>query len=326
MSIALPLAYPERRGERNRWILQHRSPRNVLDTQKPYACMVEQERSATGAMVPVATLFLTNRECPWRCLMCDLWRNTTVETVPAGAIPAQITHALAALPPARQIKLYNSGSFFDSQAILPSEYATIAQQVRGFEHVIVESHPSLIGDRTWQFRDLLDPDQTLEVAMGLETSDPLTLDKLNKSVTLDGFRAAAEKLRREGIALRVFILVKAPFQDEDEGLYWAERSLDFAFDCGATVAAVIPTRFGNGSLEVLAQQGQFAPPRLASLEAAARYGVGLQRGRVFADLWDLSLFSDCPACFAAREARLDAMNREQRVFPTVICDACGESF
>ncbi len=73
-------------------------------------------------MEPVATVFLTNRECPFRCLMCDLWRNTLTETVPVGAIPAQIDHALLRLPPAKQLKLYNSGSFFDPHAIPPQDY------------------------------------------------------------------------------------------------------------------------------------------------------------------------------------------------------------
>ena len=59
-------------------------------------------------------LLLANRECPWRCLMCDLWKNTFAETVARRIYPAhRLTYALERLPPARQIKLYNSGSFFD---------------------------------------------------------------------------------------------------------------------------------------------------------------------------------------------------------------------
>ena len=88
--------------------------------------LVEEERAASGELVPVATVFLTNRECPWRCLMCDLWRNTLTESVPAGAIPEQIEYALARLPTARQIKLYNSGSFFDLHAIPIEDYPAIA--------------------------------------------------------------------------------------------------------------------------------------------------------------------------------------------------------
>ena len=89
MVVDLPL-YPESAEERDRWILSQRPERTALDPRRPYAFHVENERAASGDLVPVATIFLTNRECPWRCLMCDLWRNTLTEDVPPGAIPEQI--------------------------------------------------------------------------------------------------------------------------------------------------------------------------------------------------------------------------------------------
>src|SRR5215467_17516 len=156
--------YPDQSKERNKWILSQRPERNVLDPRRPYAFFVEEERSATGEIVEVATVFLTNRECPWRCLMCDLWRNTLTATVPVGAILEQIDYALAQLPKSRHIKLYNSGSFFDRKAIPREDYPAIANRVRAFERTIVECHPSLIGEACLKFRDLL-PNQ-LEVAMG----------------------------------------------------------------------------------------------------------------------------------------------------------------
>jgi radical SAM enzyme (TIGR01210 family) len=317
------VAYPDIPRDRDRWILSRRPERNAVDPLQPYAFVAEQERAESGEVVSVSTIFLTNRECPWRCLMCDLWRNTLAESAPPGAIPAQIDFALSRLPPAHQLKLYNSGSFFDPRAIPPEDFPAIAERVRSFERVIVECHPALIGEQVLRFRDLLHG--KLEVAMGLETAHPEVLARLNKRMTLDQFARAAEFLRGHGIALRVFILVKPPFLDEAEALEWARRSLDFAFDCGATVASLIPTRFGNGALEALAEQGEFSPPRLATLEAAAAYGVGLRRGRVFADLWDLEKFSACPACFAARKDRLERMNLAQEVGPPVECSRCNDA-
>ena len=88
------------------------------------------------------------------------------------------------------------------------------------------------------------------------------------------------------------------------------------------MASLIPTRFGNGALEALAEQGQFAPPNLATLEAALDYGIMLKRGRVFADLWDLEKFSDCAECFPARLERLGRMNLEQMVKPAAQCPHC----
>lgn len=314
--------YPSRSAERDRWILSHRRVRENLDPRRPYAFLVEDECSAAREIVSVATVFLTNRECPWRCLMCDLWRNTLTETVPAGAIPEQISYALVKLPSARHIKLYNSGSFFDHNAIPVEDYSAIAARVSSFERTIVESHPSLLKVNCLRFRDLL-PNQ-MEVAMGLETVHPEILDRLNKRMTLDQFSEAAEYLRRNAIDLRVFILVQPPFMKADEALYWAERSLDFAFECGATAATLIPTRAGNGAMEVLTQLGEFSPPRLDVVESAASYGISLGKGRVFVDLWDLrSSFAACPACHASRIERLQEMNLHQCVLPPDGCDLCG---
>jgi archaeosine synthase beta-subunit len=325
----LALPYPETSAARDTWILSRRpdlqNERKALDPWRPYAFFIEEEPWRSPELcalcsVPIATIFLTNRECPWRCLMCDLWKNTLTETVPIGAIPAQIDYALAQLPPARHIKLYNSGSFFDPRAIPVEDYTAIAARVACFERVIVECHPSLVGENCFRFNEQIDG--RLEVAMGLETVHPQSLEKLNKRMTTDQFAAAAARLREHDIDLRVFILVKPPFMHEDESLEWAAHSLDFAFDCGATAATLIPTRAGNGAMEELIRLGDFSLPRLATLEAALDYGIGLHRGRVFADLWDLKpSASDCPQCFPARIERLREMNLRQIILNPVACGA-----
>jgi hypothetical protein len=96
-----------------------------------------------------------------------------------------------------------------------------------------------------------------------------------------------------------------------ESLHWAERSLDFAFDCGATAATLIPTRGGNGAMEALATNGEFASPSIDTLEAAMTYGLGLRRGRVFADLWDADKMPGCESCLATRILRLREINLSQ---------------
>ncbi len=136
-------------------ILAARPPKQRLDPWQPYAYLVEPERAASGRVEDVATIFLTNQECPFRCTMCDLWKYTLDERVPVGAIPAQINHALARLPAARHIKLYNAGNFFDAQAIPSEDHAAIAARVCHFETIIVENHPRLTDDRCVTFRDLL---------------------------------------------------------------------------------------------------------------------------------------------------------------------------
>jgi radical SAM enzyme (TIGR01210 family) len=289
---------------------------------------LEEERLASGEIVSSGVVLLTNKECPWRCLMCDLWKDTTVESVSLGAIPRQIDYAVhhwheaGAASPA-QIKLYNSGSFFDSAAIPPEDYRQIARRVAFARNVVVESHPKLIGERTRVFRDFLDG--SLEVAIGLETAHPEVLEKLNKQFTLDQFRSAADFLRHEAIALRVFLLVHPPFLDEADGLQWAVKSAEFAFGCGASAVSLIPTRLGNGAMEQLRATGDFTPPTLGILEQAFESVLRLNQGRVFADTWGLEPFSACPHCFGARQQRLRAMNLGQRPEPAVTCRVCGHS-
>ncbi len=102
----------------------------------------------------------------------------------------------------------------------------------------------------------------------------------------------------------------------------AARS-SFAFDCGATAVSVIATRAGNGAMDALREAGDFEAPKIGLLEDCLAEGLGLRRGRVFADLWDLDAVSRCPLCLDRRRARLSAMNLAQTALPPVACDACG---
>lgn len=302
-------------------ILAARGPKNPVDPRRPYAFLVERERAESGDIVEVATVFLVNRECPWRCLMCDLWKNTTDDSVPPGAVPEQIDFALSRLPPARQIKLYNSGNFFDAAAIPPGDHRAIADRLRHFERVVVENHPKLCGEACLRFRDLLGT--PLEVAMGLETIHPEVLPRLNKQMTLDDFARAVDFLTRNGIEARAFVLLRPPFLSEDEGLEWVVRSVEWALSRDVGCCVVIPTRGANGMLEQLGAAGQFAPPTLRSLEQSLERGLAIGGGRVFADLWDVERIFDCPECSRTRADRLERMNLSQIVEPSVSCERCA---
>jgi hypothetical protein len=301
-------------------ILAARPTKNAVDSRRPYAFLVEPECATNGVVEDVATIFLTDRECPFRCLMCDLWKNTTDERVPVGAIPEQIVHALSQLSAARHIKLYNSGNFFDKQAIPPEDHEAIAERLQGFETVIVENHPRLCGDACLRFRDRLNG--KLEIAIGLETVHPEVLSRLNKQMTVDDFEKAVRFLVKNDIATRAFILLRPPFMTEAEGIDWAIRSIEFAFDVGVRCCSVIPTRGGNGIMEQLSAAGQLAPPSLNALEVVLDSGLAMKRGRVFVDLWDVEKLFACQRCGPARRDRLHHMNLTQEIMPEVSCD-CG---
>jgi archaeosine synthase beta-subunit len=301
----------------DKWIVSCRGKKNSVDPRKPYAWLVEKERTSSGAIEDVATIFLTNRECPFHCLMCDLWKNTTDKSIPYGAIPDQIEWALNHLPEIKHLKLYNSGSFFDKKAIPEKDYQKIASLTGNFETVIVESHPSFINEGCLRFRDMIKSD--LQIAVGLETVNPEILMKLNKKMTLEDFTESVNFLMDHDIFTRAFILLRPPFLTEPEGVFWAERSLDFAFSAGVECCVLIPVRAGNGAMDQLLEGGIFMQPDIHSLEKVLEYGIEQQAGRVFADVWDLKLFSKCDKCLSDRIKRLTEMNLGQRLISRIKC-------
>jgi len=329
------MLYPESASARDGFVAERRGPRPLHDPWQHQGLIVEDERTGEGGRARTATVFLTGRECPWRCAMCDLWRYTTVADTPAGAIATQVAAAVAGLhgeqPRVSVLKLYNAGSFFDPRAVPVADYDAIAATLAGFSRVVVESHPALIGPRVDCLLDALSRHSgapghppALEVAMGLETAHPAALDRLNKHFTLTQFEDAARALARRGVALRVFLLISPPFVAASEQDDWLLRSVDAAFGCGASVITLVPTRPGNGTMEALAAAGLFRVPDLGDIERSFALALAHTdgRGRVFVDCWDLDRFSSCASCFAARRDRLHHMNLDQQLLPTASCRAC----
>ncbi len=302
----------------NRDVEVLRGPKAPVDAYRPHACLVEPERAANGCVEAVATLFLTNRECPFRCVFCDLWQHTLDDPTPVGAVPAQIDWALAQLPPAQHIKLYNSGNFFDPLAIPVADYPAIAERVRDFQTVIVENHPRLCGDRVWDFQQRLSG--RLEVALGLETVHPEILPRLNKQMTVADFERACRDLQSRDCDVRTFVILRLPGMTESEGVDWALRSVETAFAAGAHCASVIPLRGGNGALEQLAQPDSLARPSLSALYETHCRCLELQGGRVFVDLWGVESLWTCEKCGPIQAAVLHQMNLTQTIRSWPRCD------
>ena len=311
-------------------IIALRPARNRVDPGHPYACMVEQECAADQSLQSVVTIFLTSNECVFHCTMCDLWKNTLPRDKVVSSIPQQIRWALKQKQidpraPEQQgvtaIKLYNSGNFFDPHSVPPSDWPEIADLVKGFTTVIVENHPTLCGDACFDFQNMLSGQ--LEIALGLESIHPRILPWLNKHMTLEDFQTATSKLVARGIRIRTFILLRPPFLTEDEGMDWAIRAMEFAFDCGVECCSLVPTRSGNGVMDQLERDGLFTPPQLKSMEMVQRAGLEMKRGRVLMDLWDADQFSMCPHCVSQRVARLTEMNHTQIIRPGVVCRECS---
>ncbi|MEM9292534.1 MAG: hypothetical protein AAGD01_12705 [Acidobacteriota bacterium] len=316
-------------GAEGRRIRQLRPPKEAIDPWKPLGVTAESERCVDGSLAPSLTIFLAGAECPFTCAHCDLWRFTVEGATPPGALVVQLREALEGrLPPApkTRLKLYNASNFFEPRAVPVGEEEAMLPWLEGFDRVVVECHPRLVGDRCFAFAEALARrGVTLEVALGLESARPEVLSRLNKGLSLEDFDAAVAKLSEAGLPSRAFILVGAPYGNPHRAAEEAAFTAEHALEVGVETAVLIPVRGGNGELDRLQQEGLFAPPDLEDLERALDLAMPLEErwpAVVLPDLWDLEIFSRCELCFPDRAQRLHQLAARGGSLAPVRCENC----
>ena len=307
----------------DRRIRSLRPPKLATDPYIAHGSLVDEERRPDGRIERALTVFLTGAECPFTCSFCDLWRYTIDSPTLPGALTRQLSSVLAAQegPSPERLKLYNASNFFDLRAVPPEDVAGMATLASSFASVTVESHASTIGARTLDFAREISG--RLEVAMGLETIEPVAAAQLNKRLDLARFDQAARFLSINDIDLRVFVLLGAPYVRVAESVEWTVRTVEYAVSRGASVVSIIPVRGGNGEMERLQALGHFTPPTLTQLEEALDGSLQFAPNVVTADLWDVELLAECKHCRPARIERLRRLNVSGGPEPRVFCSECG---
>ncbi|MDQ3674639.1 MAG: radical SAM protein [Gemmatimonadota bacterium] len=307
----------------DRRIRSLRPPRVDVDPYTAHGSVLEEERRPDGRLEQAITVFLAGAECPFTCSFCDLWRWTVDGATPPGALTAQLERVLQAhtgRPPER-LKLYNASNFFDRRAVPAEDLEGIAALAAPFAAVTVESHANTIDARSLAFARQI-PGR-LEVAAGLETIHPVAAAELNKRLDLARFDSAARLLSENGVDLRVFVLLGAPYVPAGESVAWTVRTVEYAVERGAAVVSIIPVRGGNGEMERLQGLGHFAPPTLCELETAVDRCLQFTDTVVTADLWDMDRLPGCEPCRPERIQRLQRVNASGRAEPRVECHRCG---
>ena len=284
--------------------------------------MLEAERRPDGRVEQTLTLFAAGAECPFTCSFCDLWQYSIEGPTPGGALPRQVEGVLESLGASRpdRFKFYNASNFFDTRAVPPDDIPRIAALTRSFAAVTVESHASTIGPKVLEFARQIAG--RLEMAVGLETIHPAAMQHLNKRLDLSRFDSAARFLQDNGIDLRVFVLLGAPYVPASDTLEWTRRTVAHAVERGAAIVSIIPVRGGNGEMERLEALGHFARPTLLDLEVALDASMCFTNAVVTADLWDAERLPACSACRRERIERMHRLNVTGVAQPRVDCGQC----
>ncbi|MBN3037135.1 MAG: DUF5591 domain-containing protein [Candidatus Diapherotrites archaeon] len=199
------------------------------------------------------TLVLASGQCSWRgCIFCGYSK-----TEPA---PVNMARQCADLDRLfveggfDELKIFCSGSFLDDRQFTPEFRRRLARKCMD-KHVplTVESRPEFVtAEALGDFEGV-----EFTVAIGLETSDPALLRKLNKGFTPDDFARAADLLHSKGFRVRTYLLVNPPFCTDVSGSI--HDSVAFARKYSDSIVVINTLPHGKTPLLDMWLAGEWSP-------------------------------------------------------------------
>ena len=239
------------------------------------------EPEAIGSeRVPAFVLILRTRGCYWAdakgCSMCGYSKDTLGRSATPGELAEQVDRALRRYRGEPYVKIYTSGSFLDDREVDPGSRLTIVRRFSGARRLLFETLPEFPTEETMgPLTDTFAGE--LEVALGLESTDPVVLRRyINKGSTPDEYLRAADRVRSLGARAKGYLLLKPPYLTEEESVEDVVRSVAAAAPHFDTLS-INPVHIQNGTVvEWLYHRGRYRPPWLWSVVEALRRGVALR--------------------------------------------------
>jgi len=236
--------------------------------EKPLAW--KEKDHLSGREVEAGVIVLPTRGCFWAhrggCSMCGYIYDAGEIT--QERVYKNFEEALGRLEGVEYLKLFNSGSFFDTQEISEETRERILSllEERGVQRLQVESRPEFITSSAVEHSWSLLRGQ-LEVGIGLETiNDSIRQKSVNKGFGREEFSKALEICRGRGVKVKAYLLIKPPFIPERLAIEDAVSSAREAFRLGADRVSFNPVNVQKYTLvEKLFQAKDYSPPWLWSV-------------------------------------------------------------
>ena len=238
-----------------------------------------EEREAIGEeRVAAFVLILRTRGCYWAdakgCSMCGYARDTLGRSATPEELARQLGRALERYRGQPYVKVYTSGSFLDDREVDPTSRRSVARAFSGrARRLLIETLPEFAtAEAIAPVRDAFAGE--LEVALGLESTDPVVLARfVHKNAPPSAYLEAADRLRSLGVRAKAYLLLKPPYLTEAEAIDDTVRSIRDAagrFDA----LSVNPVHIQGGTVvEWLYRRGRYRPPWLWSIVETLRAGA-----------------------------------------------------
>lgn len=256
------------------WLRDHKERRGQdrarpRDPGRDITTWREQELLPDGQVVEALVAILETGGCSHErdgagCTMCGYVGNTPQRPPTNEELLAQLDHVASLRGDARWVKLYTSGSMLDPDEVPTPVLRAMVETFDDVDMLTVESRAEHV--TSGRVAKLGDPGRT-EVAIGLESAcDAVLAGSVHKGMTFEGFRKAAETVRKAGARLRAYILLKPPFLTEAEAMEDAVNAAVEAGRAGAGVVSLNPVNIHRGTLvDYLHYRREYEPPWLWSV-------------------------------------------------------------
>jgi archaeosine synthase beta-subunit len=242
------------------------------------------ESEALGSdRVRAFVLILKTRGCYWAdvkgCSMCGYSKDTLGRSATPRELAHQLEEALERYRGEPYVKVYTSGSFLDDREVDAESRRAVVGAFSGrarrflFETLPEFATPSALLPLADAFAG------ELEVALGLETTDPVVLARyVHKSTGPREYLEAADRIRALGLRSKAYLLLKPPYLTEGEAIDDVVRSVAEAARHFDTLS-VNPVHIQNGTVvEWLYHRGRYRPPWLWSVVESLRLGAERRDG------------------------------------------------
>lgn len=196
------------------------SPKNQ-DFSKPAHFWSEND-ILNDKIVNTFVIIFRTRGCSWAlqsgCSMCGYFNDSIWKDVSDDDLLKQFDYAMKSYSNQKFVKIFTSGSFLDDQEISSKVRKEILNKlVETTEKISVESRPEYIKEKA--LKEIKSICKKFEIGIGLETaSDYIRKNCLNKGFTFKDYKNAADKLKKEHIDLKTYVLIKPPFLTEKESI------------------------------------------------------------------------------------------------------------
>jgi hypothetical protein len=256
------------------------APASGPDASRFVNAWVERE-ALEGERVPAFVLILRTRGCYWAdakgCSMCGYSRDTLGRSATPAELAEQLRRALSRYRDEPYVKVYTSGSFLDDREVDPASRASIVAAFSGrARRFLFETLPEFVTDgAVAPLQEVFAGE--LEVALGLESTDPVVLSRfVHKNAPPTAYLEAAARLRAQGLRSKAYLLLKPPYLAESEAIADVLRSIGEAAPSFDTLS-VNPVHIQGGTVvEWLFRRGRYRPPWLWSVVETLRAGAELR--------------------------------------------------